>query len=447
MDHRVVFMNRPIRMQWKQLRYGQNYRLALAALLVCLPALLVYCWVHQLAQPFPDSGDYLDLARNLASYGHFRVSGDTTLSGEDSIIRTPGYPAQIAAASLIFGRHGFLVVNLLSLFVLAFMTLKIAARLGIKQRWSLLVLFLLSPGLVACTVSALTEVPFAAWLALTFYLLLRNRPGWAGLCLGMAVLIRPAGLYMFIIPCLWLLVKRRWWAAALFLVAANVLPLAWTMRNYNQFGQMAYTTLDGHYVLDYKAGSYLSWRDNVPWNEMCYRLENELPADVGAIECNRQAGVLGRQILRENMVGFILWMPRNLVNFLMPDITPLLERLELSAGNRGTLDLLRRQGVVAATKYYFAGNPPAAALTALYCAFYALVLLLIPFGIWRLWRQHRMELLLMLGLIAYLWVLPVGNLDWRFRMPAAALFFLLTAAGIAQLWSWRHQIKSRSKLC
>ena len=439
-------MNRQLGMSWKKLRYNQNYRLVLAALLPCVLATMIYCWVQRLPQPFPDSRDYLELAHNLAASGQFKLNADVTATGEDSIIRTPGYPVQIAAAAWWFGRHGYFVVNLLSLFFLIFFTFKVAGQMGIKPRHTLLVLFLLSPGLLACTVSALTEVPFACWLVMMFYLLLRNRPGWAGLSLGVAVLIRPAGLYLFIIPCLWLLAKRRWVAAAIFLVAANVLPLAWTLRNYNDFGQVVYTTLDGHYLLDYKAGSYLSWRDNIPWNEMCFRLENQLPPGVSAIERNHRAGELGRQILRDNAVGFVLWMPRNLVNFLMPDITPLLERLELATGNRGTLDVLRRQGLMAAIKLYFGGNPMATALTIIYCGIYALMLMLLPLGIWFLWRRHcRWNLLLMLGIIAYLWVVPVGNLDWRFRMPVAALFFVLIAAGVAQLWTSRHQITGKFK--
>lgn len=419
---------------------NRNFRLTLAALIPCLPALLVYLLVWHEPQPFPDSRDYLDLAHGLVEKGQFRFSFDHTVNGEESILRTPGYPFQIAAAELWFGRHGFLVVNLLSLFGLALVTLKLADRLDLKRWYVVTALLVLSPGLMACTASALTEVPFAFWLMLGLYSLIRNRPGWAGLSLGVGTLIRPAGLYLFVVPLVWLLLRRRFWAAAIFLAAVNILPLAWTLRNYERFGYAVYTTLDGHYLLDYKAGSYLSWRDQVPWSTMCERLESQLPPEASPIERNFRAGEFGRQILAENAVGFILWMPRNLVYFLLPDITPLLERLKVTPGNRGTLDLLRRQGVAAAAQFYFRGHPAAAAVTALYAIFYGITLVLAVVGCRWLWRRHRWELFLLLGVIAYLWVVPVGNLDWRFRMPAAALFFTLTAAGVAQWRASRYQI-------
>jgi hypothetical protein len=186
-------------------------------------------------------------------------------------------------------------------------------------------------------------------------------------------------------------------------------------------------------MLEYKAGSYLSWRDNVPWAEMAARLNRQLDAKAAPIELDRQAGALGKKILRENAVGFLCWMPRNLINFLMPDITPLLERTHLTAGNRGTLDVLRRQGVAAACKAYFGGYPAAAALTVIYSCFYLLTLVLVPLGLWWLWRQPggRAAVALLAGIVLYLWVIPTGNLDWRFRMPAAPLLFVVITAGLA----------------
>lgn len=442
-------MDRHIKLKpsgWPQrLWLRPGFRLALAAGLPCLAALLLYFHVAPLSQPFPDSRDYLDLSRNLVDHWQFRSSFDHTPNGEDSLIRTPGYPLLIAAFRPFFGDQAFFPVNLLCLFGTVFFALKLARRLKIRPRVTVLLLFLLSPGLITCTVSALTEVPFAAFLTAGLYLLLLGNPIMAGLSLSLATLIRPAGIYLFVIPALWLLWKqRRLLPVLVFALAANLLPAAWMMRNYVRFGSPVFSTLGGHYLLEYKAGSYLSWRDNVPWPEMVARLNRQIDAKASPIERNRQADALSKKILRANAAGFILWAPRNWIYFLMPDITPLLERTQLTVGNRGTLDILRRQGPIAAIRFYFADHPAAALLTVCYSLFYLLTLALLPPGIFHLWKSgQQTTVVLLLAVIVYLWLIPTGNLDWRFRMPAAPLLFIFIAAGYALLWSVRHKIRSK----
>ncbi|MBN2642653.1 MAG: hypothetical protein JXR78_13450, partial [Victivallales bacterium] len=325
------------------------------ALAPCLLAVLLYCFVNEFPSPFPDSRDYLDLSTSLVEQGRFIHSFEQG-SGEYSITRTPGYPALIAIFQLFAGRHGFFILNLLFLYGTCVLTFKLADKFDIHAHKTLIALFVLSPGLITCSTAPLTEVPFCFWLMATLYLLTCDRFITAGLCLSMATFIRPAGILLFIIIALWILFKKKKVVyALLFAAAANVFPVGWSLRNYSHFGHYTYTTLSGHYLLHYKAGSYLSWRDDIPFDLMRKQLDAQLESS-HPIERDKEAGQLGRKILLDNFMGFCLWTPRNLIYFMMPDITPLFERLQMVSGNRGTLDILRRKGLFPAIRHYFSGN-------------------------------------------------------------------------------------------
>ncbi len=421
----------------KILKFIENprHRCFFAAIPPCLIALIIYCYASEFPSPFPDSHEYQELSKNLVEHGHFKYSSDTS-AGEGSLRRTPGYPVMIAAFRLFAGDHGFFPLNLVFLYGICVLSFKLASKFKIHS-WKLLAILLtLSPGMIICTTAPMTEIPFCFWLVAAIYLLTVDSFVLAGLCLSVASIIRPAGILLFIIVLIWMLCNRKKTVHVLLFVAmANLLPVCWSLHNYAKFGYFSYTTLSGYYLLYYKAGSYLSWHDNVPFDTQRKQLGAQLKS-THPIERAREAGNLGRKILLDNFFGFCFWAPRNLVNFFMPDITPLLERIRVTSGGRGTLDILRRQGILAAVKHYFGNNMIAGIITLLYCIFYGLSWLLAPFGIWRIIRCRQYALLCLVGgITAYLWIIPVGNLDWRFRVPAIPLIFIVMSSGFIYLQS------------
>ena len=122
----------------------------------------------------------------------------------------------------------------------------------------------------------------------------------------------------------------------------------------------------------------------------------------------------------------------------MPDITPLLERLQLSHGNLGTYDILNREGAAAAVKLYVTRNPIAAAALAVYLPLYLATLLLASAGTLLLFRRRRYDALLAVALLAgYFTLLPIGNLDWRFRLPLLPVIVLLANYAVSEYASRR----------
>ena len=385
--------------------------------------------------PFPDTAEYVALSKNLAKDFTF-VSDNTYLCR-----RTPGYPFLMMLFSFL-GGYSFLAVNLIALFGISFFGIKLADKYSIKNSWLIPVLVCFSPGLITLTSVPLTEVIFAFFLILSVYLFVNDKFLYSGLALSAATFCRPAGIFMFLLFAGWMLWKRKKIVLVLlFIAGANLLPTFWTARNYIKYGYPVYTNLSNFYLLYYKAGSFLSWKNNVSFDDTRNELSKQTTGD-NIFEQSKSAGKLGRKILLENFWEFCLWAPRDTMNFLMPDITPLFERLKVISGNRGTLDILRRKGLRAAFNHYFKNNTGAITVTLIYFVFYCLLVAAITFGILRLlMEKHYSKIIFGTMLTLYFWILPIGNLDWRFRMPVMPLLFILAVYGINGLLKIIHDMK------
>ena len=116
----------------------------------------------------------------------------------------------------------------------------------------------------------------------------------------------------------------------------------------------------------------------------------------------------------------------------MPDITPLWERLGLTCGNQGTLDILRREGIAAAISHYFGtASWGVIAVSIIYTVGYGFVLVLIIIGFVKLILAGRFKALIALVLLlGYFWLLPAGNLDWRFRMVVWPILVFIALIGL-----------------
>lgn len=407
------------------------------ALLPCLAVIILALTGGVETFPFPDAAEYYQLGQSLASDFSFSAPG------VPFCWRVPGYPFCLMLFSC-WGTYNFLVLNVLFMFGICWYGMRLAEKFRIRFSYLLPVLLFLSPGLITLSSVPLSETAFAFFLLVSVYYLFDDRIISSGLALSAATFCRPISMLLFILFAAWLFRKKKKTVLILaFMALANLLPVFWTARNYVKYGYPVYTTLSGFNLLYYKAGSYLSWKNDIPFNTMREELNRQVKGD-NIFEQSASAGKLGREILFDNFSGFCLWAPANLINFLMPDITPLLERLQIISGNRITLDILRRKGVIAAFNHYFNNHPGAITATFLYLVFYSIVLAAIAAGIIRLCiEKHYEKLVFGALLIGYFWVLPVGNLDWRFRMPVTPFLFILAIYGLKGLVDWQLTRKEK----
>jgi hypothetical protein len=126
--------------------------------------------------------------------------------------------------------------------------------------------------------------------------------------------------------------------------------------------------------------------------------------------------------------------------FWLPDATEALEVLGYTSGGKGTLDVLHRQGLIAAAKHYFGDNTTAMALAGA-----MVVLLLVRYagivlcGLWRLRLRMSAAGWLCLLLVLTAWLLPGPANHPRFRVPVEPILSAAAAIGYLGLLQWRRR--------
>jgi len=215
---------------------------------------------------YGDSSRYIELADNLRTYGSFAIAGENAGvvhiplaklradRGETEpldphglkpeILRTPGYPAFIAAlykANLPF--NALLIIQCIISTLTITLVYLLGKRLFASHRTALVAatLVALNPINILVANGVLSETLFTAtmflglWLAVAFGQRNTFAAGGSGLILGLSVLVRPVTVMLGPAIALWMLATDRRLKTilpALAITACSLLPAAgWAARN------------------------------------------------------------------------------------------------------------------------------------------------------------------------------------------------------------------------
>lgn len=209
-----------------------------------------------------DEREYLSLARSLASGNGFVYDRDVATGGVDPFGRAPGYPAFLAmaggggaptesvptpvkVAQSLAGGLGVVLVGLLANRLAGATAGRMAALAAACY-----------PPLVWIAGYAYSEAlawPIGLAAVAIFDRAARGsgdtaRNGAmlaAGAAAGVAVLIRPALLLFLAMAAIWLLTRRSWQRAAVFVVAAALVIGPWTIRNYRHYQRLVLVASEG----------------------------------------------------------------------------------------------------------------------------------------------------------------------------------------------------------
>ena len=223
---------------------------------------------------------------DAAKYNSLALSIWKTNSLKDfGVTRTPGYPFLIAFFYYLFGLGGAWLVLIFQI-ILDLITVYLVYLIGKRISSSLWVgpaaAFLYATSFPTALYSnlLLTEIPFAFFIILTVWLLIRalGHPqksfwllGVSGLTLGIATLIRPLSQYLPIVIILfWLIVAlyqrkipstrktlgRSVGEVAIFLFVFIIVISPWLIRNKNLYGYWSLSVIGGWNICAYNA-SYL----------------------------------------------------------------------------------------------------------------------------------------------------------------------------------------------
>jgi hypothetical protein len=357
---------------------------------------------------YPDSFTYLGPAKMLLSGYGFALK-----PGVPEVLRTPVYPLLLAA----FGTHVVPVIVLQHVInvALAVAIYCFALRQGRFVALAAAILFALDPPTLHYANKLLTETLFTALLFVAFVLAGRA-PLLNGLLAGVLVITRPVAIAYFVV--LAFFYGRR--AAAIFVAAALVVPLAWATRNKIVAGNFTISVIGANNLLIHRAAGALAILDEGNFEQDLADEQRDLleqahdlieqERHVAAAEDLPEAvrapyySALARRIITQHPFALALLTLRGfLVNAFDSDWDAIwiVSRLD--------------------------GRTIQLALDAVAAIVFALAVA----GIVVLWRRDRRLALLLAGTAAYFLLISAGSeAEARFRVPVVPQIVIAAAVGL-----------------
>jgi len=367
-------------------------------------------WVDRERLTTPDSRDYLLLGANMWEDGSIQFQRRTPpiadppawaksarVVDQPELFRTPGYPAFLRVtrvvskpplmkgptlSDLIRGAKVKPIPSLRIDWSVASLAVQVLPDVALVYLVFLLGRALCSErvGLVAAAIQAVTPVSVVASvrvlsgslfaLLLTGSILLlvwhlkRDRkllvfP--AGMLMGLACLVRPVGgpfaviAFVTILAARW---RRPQWAA-LFLVGVALCVGPWIGRNYARTRYTGLSTVGPYNLFFFNA---LPLVDANPKVSLTPAQGPESPDgrwayfQLNSPEDARQWQKEGLAIIGAHPFKYAWLHLRTTMNTFLPAATDVLEVCGVTSGGKGTLKVIREQGIVAGVRHYFGGR-------------------------------------------------------------------------------------------
>ncbi|MCD4823362.1 MAG: glycosyltransferase family 39 protein [Phycisphaerae bacterium] len=411
----------------------------------------------------PDSLEYVELAEELPA-GHFERNG------QPEIFRVPGYPLFVLAsdpAFLLVKLHGKPVEGIEPVLVFAWqialdvMLVALTYLLGaflVSRRVGLLAALLqaISPLVVASPCRILSDSLYAFLFAVAVLMMVRHLRGggWrpliaAAVTLSLACYVRPVGGIMVLVFLLALMFQPgRLRRGLVFAGVAVAIIGPWVVRNAVRADYYGFSSVAGDSMYYSTAAEIEARRQNIPTADMRLRFrqlnqaERQKHPDWTAGQLARRRQTQAAKIISDNSGMYAKIYLRGAVGFWLPGAGDVLELLGISQGRRGTVDVLQREGIIAAVKHYFGGNIAAIAIAVPL----VLILLIKYLGVAVCvlakvrWRMPA-EAWLILLIVAVSAIAPGPGLP-RYRLPIEPLFSVAAAVGLFAIVS---RIRKRGK--
>ncbi|MHC4981973.1 MAG: hypothetical protein ACYTF6_02250 [Planctomycetota bacterium] len=406
-------------------------------------ALLAAAWNHPQRLFVPDSYEYVELGYHVAEDNAFRRGGQA------EIFRTPGYPLFLVP-SLILSRDYWrvaIVAQVLLDVLLVYLTFIMASMLAGERvgLWAA-VFQAISTVSIASSLRIGSDGLYAVLLTLAICLMihhLRTAKYWslvssAGV-LAAACYVRPVGIVMAVIFVGAVLFKPgRLRRAAAFLAVVLGAISPWVVRNYVAARYVGFSSFAGDAMYFFA----------VP--ELKSRLEDDDPAAVrailraragpipdagGALPPPGPAAARRRREALETIAAHPFTYAgvhlRGCFGAYLPGAPAVLELMGLTEGQRGTSDVLRREGLLAAARYYFGENVRAIALAAVMVVVLAIKYLAVAAHVIKRARLRMpAEAWLAVVIVIVCTLLPGPFALPRYRVPFEPLLSVAAAAGM-----------------
>lgn len=224
-------------------------------------------------------------------------------------------------------------------------------------------------------------------------------------------------------------------AAALFLVAALLLPSAWQLRNHQAHGSFVYTSIAAENMMTGHAAFVLAAREGITHLEAQERIRDRFralhphEADMSFAEQHAAKMGVAREILQANRWLYAKTIVRGMAVTMVDPGRRVFARTFRSedVGVIGFTNTLSKEGVTGTARLLLREDP----VLVLYAVGYMLMLGLFfgatVIGAVRLFRTQPLLVIILVCTVLYLWVLGGPNGYARFRLYIMPFMVLLCA--------------------
>lgn len=417
----------------------------------------------------PDTNSYIQPTQELLSDGTFSINGKTELH------RTPGYSLILApgiaanhvevvtiALQILLSASSVWLVFLISLEIFS------SYRAAVIAAW----LYAIEPLSVVYTSKLLTETWFTTLLLLSMYFLIRHlklqrteaRPVTKCLFISAAALagtvyVRPVSYFLPI--CIfvgWVLViligywtKRvssvvvKLMSAVGFIIVSMSLIAAWQVRNYVQTGYsgfsaaqdaILYNSLGAATLASIEGRSFYDVRKSLGVNnDEIYFSKHPDQKTWSEAQVMRFRGEEGRRILLQHPLTYLKIHSEGTLRLVFgPGATQLLGLFRLSeeGGVGGLLDAIHDRGIIRVSLDLFERNPLFFWSNVVFAFYLFAILGFAVLGLVRRMDRTRTDILLLVGVIAYLIAMAAGLGYSRFRHPIMPVLCILAGMGMTR---------------
>jgi len=218
-----------------------------------------------------DSAEYDSLVESMLQGKGFAMDGKL------ETLRTPGYPAFVAAIKKVSGSYfAVTFAQILVIFLAAIVVRRIGIRFSSRNVGEVAaILLLLNPVTITLTLLIYSDTLFLLLFTSGFYAALSLKKErflprilLVSLLFGLAIYVRPIGLLafpIFIAPIVasHLAPKLKWKAAGITIACIVLLLSPWMLRNYERTGVFSFTSI-GASSIGWATARFLANADHVP---------------------------------------------------------------------------------------------------------------------------------------------------------------------------------------
>lgn len=429
-------------------------RIFSGALLIRL-AWWIAVWLTSALFTGPDSSTYLLLADNLLNEGAFSLMPFEPYIPD--MIRTPGYPVFLIPFRMTAAP--FAVIALSQMVLGALVPLLVydsAKRLGAASPLLGAGITMVDFCLLLFTPMILSDGLFVFLLTLCIWMFIRGREhqSWwwgASIVLGLAILVRPIGLYLPLLFFLWTVAESRQWKRSVLIMLIGLIPVfGWKVRNEMTFDTAALSTMDMNNLLLFNAAAVEAEASAKPFEHVqsAYidrartAMDGQPQPSAGAYR--NWARQQAFEVLAEHPVIFAKQSSEKMaLYFFKPPRSWFARALEL---DYSYAPLSGAEAETGRIRRFFAENH---SLTILLSGFQFILsvvtFILAVIGLQKLWQRQRTVALLLFGLLLYFLLTSTITMpDARFRMPVVPVLGVLAAMGVGNAGRWTRDVGGKT---